>query len=108
MGGPMARRLAGVGYDVTCFDINQAAVDETVAAGATAAESATACAAAVDLFLTSLPRPEHVEGVMAGPGGALAALKPDSIWVDLTTNRKELVQTYANQAPEGVTGSGKT
>jgi len=103
MGGPMAKRLVAAGHHVVCFDINPAAIDAVVAAGATAAESATACAASADLFMTSLPRPDHVEAVMAGPQGALAALSPGSIWVDLTTNKKELVQAYAAQAPDGVT-----
>lgn len=98
----MARRLAAAGYPVRCFDINEDAVAETVAAGATAANSATDCAADVEMLLTSLPRPDHVEAVMGGADGALAALQPGSIWIDLTTNRKELVQAYAAQAPTGV------
>lgn len=102
MGGWMARRLAAAGHKVTCFDLNADAVAETVAAGARAGASATECAATADLFLTSLPRPDHVEAVMSGEEGALAALRPGSIWVDLTTNRKELVQAYAAAAPEGV------
>ena len=99
----MARRLAAAGHQVTCFDLNADAIAETVAAGARAANSAVECAASSELFLTSLPRPDHVEAVMGGPDGALAALQPGSIWVDLTTNRKELVQAYAAAAPEGVT-----
>ena len=103
MGGPMARRLASVGHEVICFDLDPEAVAETVAAGARAGADAKACAAGADLFLTSLPRPDHVEAVMGGADGALAALRPGSIWVDLTTNRKELVQAYAAAAPAGVT-----
>lgn len=102
MGGPMARRLVAAGHEVVCFDLNTEAVAETVDAGARAGSSANECAAAADLLLTSLPRPDHVEAVMGGDDGALAALRPGSIWVDLTTNRKELVQAYAAAAPEGV------
>ncbi len=102
MGGPMARRLCGAGFPVTCFDLNPAAVEETTAVGAVAAGSASDCAAVADLFLTSLPRPDHVEAVMDGPQGALAALRSGSVWVDLTTNRKELIEAYADQAPAGV------
>ena len=40
---------------------------------------------------------------MSGGDGALAALRSGSIWVDLTTNRKELVAEFAAQAPDGVT-----
>lgn len=101
MGGPMAKRLVAAGYEVHAFDINQAALDEAVAAGAIAAPDATAAASAADLFFTSLPRPDHVQTVMID-GGALAALRPGSLWADLTTNRKEFVAELAAQAPEGV------
>lgn len=102
MGGPMCRRLLSFGYAVTAFDINEAALDSIVVAGATRAASAADCAARADLFLTSLPRPDHVESVMTGTNGALAALRPGSVWVDLTTNRKELVARLAGAAPAGV------
>ncbi len=102
MGGPMCRRLIAAGYDVVAFDIDDAALDAAVAAGATAATSASACAGRVDLFLTSLPRPSHVEAVMAGAHGALAAMRPGSIWVDLTTNRRDLIFELAAAAPPGV------
>lgn len=101
MGGPMCQRLARAGYDVVAFDLDDAKVAEAVAAGATAATSAAECAAAADQFLTSLPRPDHVVAVMRD-GGALAALRPGSMWVDLTTNRKELVAELAAEAPDGV------
>jgi 3-hydroxyisobutyrate dehydrogenase/2-hydroxy-3-oxopropionate reductase len=39
---------------------------------------------------------------MGGSDGALASMRPGSIWIDLTTNRKELVQAFAAQAPKGV------
>jgi len=101
MGGPMAKRLVAAGYDVTAYDINPEALAEVVAAGATEGSSAVDCAAA-EILCTSLPRPDHVEAVMGGADGALAAMQPGSIWVDLTTNRKELVAEFAAAAPEGV------
>lgn len=102
MGGPMCLRLLGAGYDVTAFDLNKDALDKVTAAGATAAASARECAAHADIFLTSLPRPDHVEKVMAGEDGALGRLRSGSIWVDLTTNRNELVFRLAGEAPDGV------
>ncbi len=39
MGGPMARRLAQAGYDVSVFDINANAFAQATDAGATAAAS---------------------------------------------------------------------
>jgi 3-hydroxyisobutyrate dehydrogenase len=105
MGGPMCRRLLAAGYRVAAFDLNPVALAEAVAAGAVAANSAAECASVSDIFLTSLPRPDHVESVMRGAdgqGGALQALRAGSIWVDLTTNRKELVAELAAEAPSGV------
>ncbi len=100
MGTPMCRRLAGAGYRVHAFDLVPERVETVVEAGAVAESSAAAAAAVADLFLTSLPRPHHVEAVMRG--SALAALRPGSLWVDLSTNRKGLVQALASEAPAGV------
>lgn len=102
MGGPMCMRLLGAGYSVAAFDIDKDALGNVAAAGAITTASAQECAAHADIFLTSLPRPDHVERVMTGEDGALRKLQPGSIWVDLTTNRNELIFQLADQAPEGV------
>ncbi len=101
MGAPMCQRLLANGYQVTAFDLDRDRVSDAVSHGAVAAESAAECARAGDLFLTSLPRPDHVEAVMRA-GGALAALRSGSVWVDLTTNRKDFVAELAAAAPDGV------
>ena len=101
MGAPMCDRLLESGYRVIAFDLDAAKVAHAVGGGATAATSAADCAARVDVLLTSLPRPDHVIAVM-DRGGALAALRPGSLWVDLTTNRKDLVADLASRAPDGV------
>ncbi len=101
MGGPMCRRLVDAGHDVRVFDTDPDKVATAVAAGARAAESVADCAGSAELFVTSLPRPDHVEAVMV-EAGALEALQRGSVWVDTTTNRIELVTTLAAQAPQGV------
>jgi len=101
MGLPMCQRLAAGNAEVVAFDLRAEAVDAALAAGAMAAGSAAECAERADLLLTSLPRPDHVEAVMVA-AGALAALRPGSVWVDLTTNRRELVERLAGEAPAGV------
>ncbi|MCO5084409.1 MAG: NAD(P)-dependent oxidoreductase [Rhizobiaceae bacterium] len=103
MGGPMCQRLLQAGYRVWAFDLNQAALERAVAAGAVAATSASACAAAADILLTSLPRPDHVEAVMSGKTDSLKSLRPGSLWIDLTTNSNELIFRLAGDAPDGVT-----
>ena len=101
MGAPMCRRLVERGHRVVAFDLDAERVAHAVAAGADAATSAADCASRADLFCTSLPRPDHVEAVMRD-AGALAALRRDSVWIDLTTNRRELVAALASEAPAGV------
>jgi 3-hydroxyisobutyrate dehydrogenase len=102
MGGPMCVRLVDAGHEVMAFDLDDEATARAVAVGATAGGSARVCAAHAELFLTSLPRPDHVEAVMTGTGDSLSALAPGSMWVDLTTNRRELVIELAASAPAGV------
>ena len=102
MGGPMCRRLAAAGHTVTAYDLDADASALAVAAGAAAADSALDCARNADLFMTSLPGPPQVEAVMAGGSGALGAMQPGSVWVDLTTNSRELVLELAATAPDGV------
>ena len=102
MGGPMCRRLVAAGYDVMAYDLDEQALAEAVEAGARAGGSALECASHAELFMTSLPRPDHVAAVMEGPSGALAALRSGSVWVDLTTNRKDYILELAAQVPDGV------
>lgn len=101
MGLPMCRRLAAVGYDVVAFDVRDEAVADAVAGGAIAGLSGSDVATRSDILLTSLPEPRHVEAVMQS-GGALAALRNGSLWIDLTTNRRSLVEDLAADAPTGV------
>lgn len=101
MGGPMCHRLIDHGFDVVVFDLVGERRAEAVAHGGRGAASASECAARADVLLTSLPRPDHVEAVMAR-AGALAALRQGSLWIDLTTNRKELIAKLAADAPDGV------
>ncbi|NCG37286.1 MAG: NAD-binding protein [Actinobacteria bacterium] len=102
MGLPMCLNLIDAGLDVIAFDLRSEPVDEAVSAGAQRGADAADVAARADILLTSLPRPDHVASVMRD-GGALAALRPGSLWADLTTNRREFVAELAGEAPAGVT-----
>ena len=102
MGGPMCRRLVAAGFRVIAYDRSPDALAAATTVGAKAAKDAVETASACDVLLTSLPRPDHVESVISGPHGALAAMRPGSLWVDLTTNRSSLIQELAGSAPPGV------
>ena len=102
MGGPMCLRLVAAGYHVRAYDLDADSLARVVDAGAAAGTSTRDCAEDADFLLTSLPMPPHVEAVMAGPDGALSAMRPGAVWIDLTTNSRELVLELAAAAPDGV------
>ncbi len=103
MGGPMCERVARGGFDVRAFDLRPEAVDAAVAAGATAAASAADCAATAEILVTMLPAPPHVEDVLLGPGGALAALPDGALAIDMSTSSPALGRRIADAAaPRGI------
>jgi 3-hydroxyisobutyrate dehydrogenase len=86
MGGPMCGHLVEAGFDVTAFDLNDAALARLVEAGARAAGSVAECARGADVLVTMLPAPPHVEQVLLGEGGGIGALEPGSIAIDMSTS----------------------
>ena len=86
MGGGMAANLAAAGFDVLVFDLDADRVADAVASGCTAALSPTEGAAVADVVMSSLPGPRQVASAASGDAGLLAAMRPGSIWIDLSTN----------------------
>jgi 3-hydroxyisobutyrate dehydrogenase len=86
MGGPMCGHLVEAGFDVTAFDLNDAALARLVEAGARAAGSVAECARGAEVLVTMLPAPPHVEQVLLGEGGGIGALEPGSIAIDMSTS----------------------
>jgi 3-hydroxyisobutyrate dehydrogenase len=87
--------LVQAGFPVVVFDVNEAAVGDLVAAGATAASSAADVARASDTVITCLPSPEIVTQVVAGPSGVLEGLAPGGTWIDMSTNDLHELQRLA-------------
>jgi 3-hydroxyisobutyrate dehydrogenase-like beta-hydroxyacid dehydrogenase len=84
MGAPMATRLLGAGYTVTVHDVNQAAAEALRPAGAQVAASVGEVAATAEVVLLSLPSPQIVYDVVAGPEGLCATGGPAGV-IDLST-----------------------
>lgn len=83
MGGGLARNLARhPDFDVVVFDLDPAAIDRCVEAGATAAPNAVATVAGAELVVTSLPLPDHVRSVYDELSPSLA---PTAIVMDTST-----------------------
>jgi 3-hydroxyisobutyrate dehydrogenase len=86
MGGPMCAHLVSAGFDVTAFDLSDVALARLVEAGARAAGSVGECADGAEVLITMLPAPPQVEAVWLGSGGAMAALEPGSLAIDMSTS----------------------
>src|SRR5262245_25263356 len=85
MGAPIARNILKGGFPVTVHDVDGAAADRLVAAGATRAESPKAVATVTDVVITMLPDAPDVEAVAVGPEGILAGARAGLIYVDMST-----------------------
>jgi 3-hydroxyisobutyrate dehydrogenase len=86
MGGPMCGHLVRAGFSVTAFDVNDGALERAAGAGAGAAGSVAECAGGAEVLITMLPAPPQVEAVLLGEGGAIAALEPGSLAIDMSTS----------------------
>jgi 3-hydroxyisobutyrate dehydrogenase len=89
LGGYLAASLVRAGHPVTVTDLDRAAGDRLVAAGASWAGSAKAVAEASDVVFTCLPSPRVSELVAAGADGILAGLRSGGTWIEMSTNDRE-------------------
>jgi 3-hydroxyisobutyrate dehydrogenase len=86
MGGPMCGHLIKAGFELSAFDLDDAALERARAAGARAASSAADCADGVEALITMLPAPPQVDAVLLGEGGVIAALTPGAVAIDMSTS----------------------
>ncbi len=101
MGGSMSRNLAAAGVDITVFDLNTESMQKPVAAGAKAAGSAVECVSGADVVITMLPTPASIEACFIA-GGVAAAIKPGSLWIDMSTSVPETALLVEKNLPAGV------
>ena len=94
MGGPMVERLIAAGHRLLVHDVNQAALAQAVALGATAMPSPSAVADAAPVVFVSLPTPDVVRQVALGAGGLVegSAMR---IYADLSTTGARVAQDVA-------------
>ena len=85
MGLPMARNLLKAGFNLSVFDLLQAAIEDLAKDGAQAASSAVDAVQGADVVVSMLPASRHVEGLYLGDNGLLAALKPGSLVLECST-----------------------
>jgi 3-hydroxyisobutyrate dehydrogenase len=85
MGAPIARNLLCAGFEVRVWNRTPAKAEALAADGALLAPSPSAAAAEVDVLITMLTDGAAVEEMMTGPAGALSALRPGAVWVQMST-----------------------
>lgn len=85
MGKSMARNILKAGFPLVVHNRSQAAVDELMAEGATAASTPAEVAAQVDVIFTNLPDSPDVEQVALGHQGVIEGAHPGLIFVDNST-----------------------
>jgi 3-hydroxyisobutyrate dehydrogenase len=90
MGGHMCRHLITAGFAVSAFDLNPDALARVGATGARACAGVAACAGDAEILVTSLPGPAQVDDVLCGAGGAIAALSPGALIVEMSTSSLEV------------------
>jgi 3-hydroxyisobutyrate dehydrogenase len=98
MGNPMARNLIKAGHSVKAFDVMPALLEKMVAAGATAAASAQACAQDVDVLITMLPSSPHVRSVYLGEAGVLKGVASTTLLIDSSTIDPQTAREVAGEA----------
>jgi len=96
MGRRMALNLRKAGYGLIVHDLNRAAVEELVAAGADDAGS-IAGAAQANIVITMLPDTPDVEAVVLGDGGLASAMRPGSVLIDMSSISPTATQAMARE-----------
>ena len=101
MGASMAGHLLAAGYPVHVFNRTRSKAEPLLAAGAVWGESPEAVAAAAAIVITIVGMPTDVEEVYFGRdgnGGIIAAARPGSLLIDMTTSSPTLAERIAEAA----------
>jgi 3-hydroxyisobutyrate dehydrogenase len=100
LGKYLAASLVRAGHHLTVNDLDRAAADGLIEAGAVWGVSPEAVANASDVVFTCLPSPAVVRAVVAGPNGVLSGLRRGGTWIDMSTNDREETLQLAKLAAE--------
>ncbi|PRX91721.1 2-hydroxy-3-oxopropionate reductase [Allonocardiopsis opalescens] len=85
MGGPMAANLVRAGYDVIGFDLGAERLAKLREDGGRAATSLPEAVGEADIVITMLPDSPDVEAVALGEDGVIAAVKPGTLYIDMSS-----------------------
>ncbi|MDX1737564.1 MAG: NAD(P)-dependent oxidoreductase [Alphaproteobacteria bacterium] len=92
MGGPIAHNIQEAGYELAVFDLDKEKAHELLGNGATWASSVPMAVEDADIVFTSLPGPKQLLALVAEGEAMPSYMKPDSVWVDLSTNNLDVAR----------------
>lgn len=95
MGGGMAATLASKGFDVSGFDLSEAALAQAKDKGVKPVTDRNQLIKESDILILSLPKAEHVETICLGKGGIVEFGREGLIVVDTTTSTPEASRKVA-------------
>jgi 3-hydroxyisobutyrate dehydrogenase len=98
MGAPMARNLLHAGFGVRVWNRTMAKAAALAADGALPASDPAEAATGADVLITMLTDGATVEDVITDPEGALSMLRPDAIWIQMSTVGVEWTDRLADLA----------
>ena len=85
MGGPIAQNLARAGLEVNVWNRTAEKAQQLAEVGCTPCNSPRHAAESADIVLTMLAHAQAVEAAMTAENGALAAMRPGTPWVQMST-----------------------
>jgi 3-hydroxyisobutyrate dehydrogenase-like beta-hydroxyacid dehydrogenase len=98
MGSRIAQRLLAHGYKLVVFDRDRTKAEALVPNGAVPVNDALELARSADVILSCLTNDEAVRSVYADPEGALAAARPGTVVLEMSTVSPETSRELHKQA----------
>lgn len=103
LGNPMALSALEAGYQMVVHSLSKDEATNLIERGARWADSVAEVGVTSDVVITVLPTPRHVREIMIGDGGVLAAMKPGSTFIDMSTSSVDVAnEIKALAGPRGV------
>ena len=95
MGTAIAKRLLGLGHEVSVWNRTPTGTAEAVAAGAQAPPSARALAQSAPVVISIVSDAAALEAVYTGADGLLAGANPGGLFIDMSTVRPDVQRANA-------------
>ena len=100
MGSRMAMNLQRQGYELIVYNRTPDKAQDSIAKGASLANSPAEVAQHAKIIFTMLPHPEAVEAVAIAEGGFLNLCQPDTLWIDCSTTNPNFARRMSQEASQ--------